>query len=1501
MGDVGGLGGQGGPAALLTELEILEAQGRLDSDLMALLDGKAVPLVIQARLALKGYTSISVFALVEDNRTAFREFLRNDLLLESNADPASRFATAAMVACWEAAKTRFEKRNQADADASAARLPKTVPRIEHLELRMKFAKMFYEIKDKVTPAKTLLEGFWENIEEGELRPMSLKELVSREDTEDDNMVAGFDLKTGYLKLSKNKKETAMPVDFESLRLKLKLLGHLWIFSKLKFPNKAKDELGNTVATPSLELVLAYDFQIRKEMIRRINSGTEAGEALRLAKTDITIKERFFTTPCGLQALASGSSGSRGRSRERSRGRQTGQRQQGGQGKGGWQGGSGGSGGNWQPKGGRGAAVINVEGFMSAGGALEAIPYMRARRAITSETGPAAKPVLEFKVLYLFAGDHRKCSLKECLSALFGKKEGKALKKSFTVLLVFEEWDILRGDEFDLSKKTVQENLNAKITAGVYDYVLMSPPCNSWTRVLFANRWGPSPVRSAQHPWGFPWLKKADKLRAELGNCFVKHCLAILKICRDAVSVQTGRRVRVFWEHPEDLGALWSETVVVQPASVWQLPEMREEITEAHRRWTMAFWQCYFGSNYAKPTRVVTDIPGLRGWGPEEWPQMDARGWYQGPLPRKCGHSDHVTLAKQSPEEASYRTTGIAAYPPAMDAAIAKAIYEDILTARSEQVKDSSEGHRPVGGVKADVPQKEEKKKRKRVELKPRKELRKQDREVESGEDDLPPGLVDDSEDEGAELREPESESEVEEDDYLLPDPVDESEDEEAGEELEAGAAPCNPVTLGGVGSPIRVATKGTTRSLHDGGGLCSPGRWPPARRTLPGTHFDAIRSCFVKGLRVWECRVKEEPGGVERAFAELACGKVQESPFKKEAVQVKEDLDAILRSKGFDPGPKPGDRKTVIAYRRLRASLAAARDADWKYLDELAAKGIAIGVGVELPRTPAVYEEKKSWKLKEIEDSIQDIRRQVDLDVKAGAALRMEKKVAKEKYGDWLTVAALGAIVKEPGSEEVRILYDGTNKVGTNNRIRVMDRMRVPGIGDLDAMLRQARDDEGAPRLGMVFDIAKAHRLIPVREEDWGLQAFALDDDPDHLYLYTTGTFGIASAAYWWSRVSGGIVRLVHYILGKLFFVWMLLYADDGLVLGGGNHQKQSLLLLFLILEVFDVPVSWKKVKGGFSLDWIGYSIDVKGFQVGVNVKKVEWVQKWVEERLRDGGVLGRIMKSGVGRLCFLVGVLEHVKPFLGPLFAWNAKLAVGSFVALPPAVRLLLTWIVRKVTNLHMRPCKSLPSVWGEAFRLDAKAQGDLVCIGGWESFGGISCDKARWFSVRLSKKQIPWAFAKGEPFKTVASLELLGVLISILVFIKDAPWRNGVAQVAFTAFTDNQGNGYLLNKLMTSKYPLNVILIEVAEQLEAANAFMNLEWVPREQNVEADALTNEEFAGFDLSKRIEVNFESLPLLVLPSLMASAEELYRIAQTQELWHENRFTKKANAKQSDPW
>ena len=67
------------------------------------------------------------------------------------------------------------------------------------------------------------------------------------------------------------------------------------------------------------------------------------------------------------------------------------------------------------------------------------------------------------------------------------------------------------------------------------------------------------------------------------------------------------------------------------------------------------------------------------------------------------------------------------------------------------------------------------------------------------------------------------------------------------------------------------------------------------------------------------------------------------------------------------------------------------------------------------------------------------------------------------------------------------------------------------------------------------------------------------------------------------------------------------------------------------------------------------------------------------------------------------------------------------------------------------------------EMFRVDAEAEGDHIVIGGWEvpvPESGSTMD-ARWFSVTLNRKNAPWAYLKGEPFKNIASLELSAVLV--------------------------------------------------------------------------------------------------------------------------------------------
>ena len=77
------------------------------------------------------------------------------------------------------------------------------------------------------------------------------------------------------------------------------------------------------------------------------------------------------------------------------------------------------------------------------------------------------------------------------------------------------------------------------------------------------------------------------------------------------------------------------------------------------------------------------------------------------------------------------------------------------------------------------------------------------------------------------------------------------------------------------------------------------------------------------------------------------------------------------------------------------------------------------------------------------------------------------------------------------------------------------------------------------------------------------------------------------------------------------------------------------------------------------------------------------------------------------------------------------------------------------------------------ERFRSDAKAEGDLVTIGAYETHdeegSPIETTAARWFSLKLDKHNAPWAFEKGEPFRTIASLELLGSLLGVMLLVDE------------------------------------------------------------------------------------------------------------------------------------
>ncbi len=653
--------------------------------------------------------------------------------------------------------------------------------------------------------------------------------------------------------------------------------------------------------------------------------------------------------------------------------------------------------------------------------------------------------------------------------------------------------------------------------------------------------------------------------------------------------------------------------------------------------------------------------------------------------------------------------------------------------------------------------------------------------------------------------------------------------------------------------------------------------------------------------------LKHDPRGdlTDVIFKAVRSGQCEASPFLADRTAALSEYCSQLY--GEEGQPRPGDRHMNIKVRLVQAILKDAGDADHAAVD-LIAPGVPIGVNSRMPRTPAVYSRRRKWRLRGQEDPSSwqrpweagDWQRNYETAeaVEGELEKQLEDLVAQGKAGRateaeilaaWpdAAVASLGALTqkKPDGSLKVRALYDGTHGVNINPKIRVRDKDRGPATADIRCVLRQLAAT-GRRTIGVKADVKDAHREIPVRECDWKLQVCRARPPPSTCYYFKVGVFGIASAAYWWGRLAACLVRLLHHVGEPALQAWILLVADDLKMESSAADPERSLLFLLWILVIVGVPLQWGKTAGGELIEWVGYSFNLAEHSLGLSEARAAWAVAWCTRQADNGGGTLAELREGVGRLGFAVGALLFDAPFLSPLYAYIGVCRATGYRAYPVFVRLTLKFLASRIARRRTYRCGNKPALLEHGPRVDAAAQGDQIGIGGWlptrGTNGEISIGRSPWFAIDLDRTSAPWAFSKGgQPFRAIAALEALGTLLAVRLF---APWLKGDLRgsVVLRAYTDNQGNVAALGRLATTKFPLNCVTMELATILESLNFSLDLRWLPRDKNGEADRLSKGDFTGFASENRITVTAAELGWNVLPDLMSMGEAFHKEVQRKK-------------------
>ena len=432
--------------------------------------------------------------------------------------------------------------------------------------------------------------------------------------------------------------------------------------------------------------------------------------------------------------------------------------------------------------------------------------------------------------------------------------------------------------------------------------------------------------------------------------------------------------------------------------------------------------------------------------------------------------------------------------------------------------------------------------------------------------------------------------------------------------------------------------------ITDGGGRISTACWVHPQE--PVDRLKYLRGKFLHWMRSW--------GVVPRLLRHISEGSEQHLFSESEQGQLQGSLAQALDTLGF-----PCSCEIPIHQPFLldiwRALTRATFDMD-KDLPKLLTEGVPTGILSSIPASGVwdavedcdteleneLFVHLVPWK--SAADNVELARELFMKDVSAGFAYILPGGAAEavQKWGSNVAAGRLG-VVQAPGRKP-RLIGDGSIS-GANRACIIPEKARLPGLSSVQRFLSES--GSGSAWVALSFDVASAHKLIRVKPEEQGLGCFALGND---FFVYRSCYFGAKYSAYWWSRVGAWLVRMLHR------FLWIshacFLYVDDGLVLVPKDVAPLLASACLAFLTALGVPLSWKKVKLGDELIWIGWRFCFSSGYIQLTDDKSQKILEALSPFCTIGQKVDRkAVERLIGLLLWYSGGAVHLRPWLQALY----------------------------------------------------------------------------------------------------------------------------------------------------------------------------------------------------------------------------------------------------------